>query len=367
VLAGAALRAPSREAVFILIPVVLAPALMLYPSIPLMAIGLWWTANTSAHHFIHRPFFRARSANAVFSLLLTGVMGVPQDVWRARHLAHHAHRPWRFRLTAQLAAEAGLLVAMWVTLAALDPELLATVYMPGWGAGLGLCAIQGHYEHAGGATTSHYGRLYNVLCFNDGYHAEHHAAPGLDWATLPQRIALDARSSRWPPLLRWLDAANLDTLERLVLQSRVLQWIVVRCHRRAFERLLPHLPPIRHVAIVGGGLFPRTALVLRELLPAARLLIIDANADHIESARARVGANVELELRRYPRPGELEAANPYDLLVIPLAFDGDREAIYRRRPARALIVHDWLWRPRGTSRVVSFALLKRINLLTGRA
>jgi hypothetical protein len=53
------------------------------------------------------------------------------------------------------------------------------------------------------------------------------------------------------------------------------------------------------------------------------------------------------------------------LLVIPLAFDGDREAIYRLRGAAALAVHDWIWRRRGISRVVSPALCKRINLLIG--
>jgi hypothetical protein len=52
--------------------------------------------------------------------------------------------------------------------------------------------------------------------------------------------------------------------------------------------------------------------------------------------------------------------------VIPLAFDGDRDAIYRHRPAAAVVVHDWIWRRRGTSRVVSVALLKRLNLVTAR-
>lgn len=329
-----------------------------------IAVGLWWTANTCGHIFIHRPYFKARSANAAFSLLLSVVMGVPQAAWRERHLAHHANRAWRFRWSLQLAAELGLIGAMWATLAAVDPALLATVYLPGWAAGLALCAIQGHYEHSGG-TTSHYGRFYNTLCFNDGYHAEHHAAPGVPWTKLPERIEPGASSSRWPPLLRWLDAANLDTLERLVLHSRALQRFVLDSHRRAFARLLPHLPPVHRVAIVGGGLFPRTALILRELLPGARVLIVDADLDNIESARARLGPDVEFEQRRYPADGELNASStPYDLLVIPLAFDGDREAIYRRQPAPAVIVHDWLWRRRGRTRVVSLALLKRLNLLT---
>ena len=62
-----------------------------------------------------------------------------------------------------------LVLAVWTAAASLAPGIFLTVYLPGWALGLGLCFLQGHYEHAGG-TTSHYGRLYNLLFFNDGYH-----------------------------------------------------------------------------------------------------------------------------------------------------------------------------------------------------
>ena len=51
------------------------------------------------------------------------------------------------------------------------------------------------------------------------------------------------------------------------------------------------------------------------------------------------------------------------VVIFPLAFDGDRGAIYTNPPAPAVIVHDWIWRRRGTSRIVSTALLKRVNLV----
>jgi hypothetical protein len=332
-------------------------------AIPLIAIGLWWTANTIAHHFIHRPFFSLRAANTGVAFLLTAVIGVPQTVWRDRHLAHHGGRAWRFRLTPQIAVESALLVALWVSLAVADGAFFFTVYTPGWVLGLALCALQGHYEHAVGVT-SHYGRLYNVICFNDGYHAEHHAYPGLPWTQLPGRAAPDTRASRWPPLLRWLDAFTLDALERLVLRSPWLQRFVIEAHRRAFERLLPFLPAVQRVAIVGGGLFPRTALVLRDLLPAARIIVIDANPDNLAIARALLPPDVRFEHRRFEVGDESCGAIPgCDLLVIPLALDGDREAIYRARWTGAVAVHDWLWRPRGTSRIVSRFLLKRVNLI----
>jgi hypothetical protein len=49
--------------------------------------------------------------------------------------------------------------------------------------------------------------------------------------------------------------------------------------------------------------------------------------------------------------------------VIPLSLDGDRAGIYRHPPSSAVLVHDWIWRRRGTGAIVSAALLKRINLV----
>jgi fatty acid desaturase len=67
----------------------------------ILALGLWWNANTIAHNFIHKPFFRARALNCLFSAYLSLVLGLPQSLWRDRHLAHHAGVPWRFRLRRQ--------------------------------------------------------------------------------------------------------------------------------------------------------------------------------------------------------------------------------------------------------------------------
>ena len=38
-----------------------------------------------------------------------------------------------------------------------------------------------------------------------------------------------------------------------------------------------------------------------------------------------------------------------DLLVVPLAFQGDRSQFYNSPPSRAVAVHDWLWRPHGVA------------------
>jgi len=333
------------------------------PSLALIALGMWWNANTISHNFIHRPFFRGRHWNAIFSAYLSLVLGVPQSLWRARHLAHHAGvSPAKFRIGGQMIVEGLLILAVWIALLVFAPQFLLTTYLPGLGLGLGLCQLQGHYEHVRG-TVSHYGRLYNVLFFNDGYHVEHHLRPAMSWARLPAQKAGGARVSRWPAVLRWLDVFSLTSLERLVLRSKKLQTFVLKKHEKAFRALLtPRLTELRSIQIVGGGLFPRTALVLKRLAPQARLRIVDARAENLQQARRFLGEEMELTQQFFDPSVAGSVSADCDLLVIPLDFEGDREAIYRRPPARTVAVHDWLWRRRGVSSVVSVLLLKRLNL-----
>src|SRR5262249_25318451 len=170
--------------------------------------------------------------------------------------------------------ELGLVLALWIALLILIPAFALKVYLPSYLLGLGLCYLQGHYEHAQG-TVSHYGRLYNLLFFNDGYHVEHHKHPGEDWVGLPNRVVCDASNSQWPAVFRWIESLNLCSLERLVLRSTFLQRFVLKKHERAIRLLLPDRLTIRSVGIVGGGLFPRTAFILSRLLPRARLVLID--------------------------------------------------------------------------------------------
>jgi hypothetical protein len=349
----------ARDWPFIALATLHGVVIVAWPALPLIAIGVWWNSNTISHNFIHRPFFSQRSWNLAFSGYLSLLLGIPQTLWRDRHLAHHSGVRWRWRASAQLFLEIGLVLSLWTALAVLSPRFFASVYLPAYVIGLTLCTIQGHYEHARGVT-SHYGRVYNVLFFNDGFHAEHHSNPGVAWTRLPQRREFAAQSSAWPPLLRWLDEFNLVTLEKLVLRSTLLQKFVLGSHRRAFRPLLSKLPPVRHVAIVGGGLFPRTALIIRDLMPGVRISVIDSNEENLATARRLIGKEVEFRHCRYVH-GERPDC---DLIVIPLCFDGDREAIYHSPlPDVPILVHDWIWRRHGTGSIVSMALLKRLNLV----
>lgn len=334
-----------------------AALLLAAPVLPVIALGVWWNSNTISHNFIHRPFFRRRSANALFAAGLSVLLGIPQSLWRDRHLAHHGGVRPRIRLTIELGAQIALVLALWAALAARAPAFFVSVYVPGYLLGLGLCALHGHYEHAHGAT-SYYGRLYNLLFFNDGYHVEHHANPALHWTRLGERADPHARRSGWPAPLRWIEDCNLDTLERFVLHAPILQRYVLRAHEGALRKVLSATIPPRHVAIVGGGLFPRTAIILRRLLPASRITIIDVSRPHLECARRLLQApEIEFRHERYTGGGD------YDLLVIPLAFRGDRAAVCARPPACGVLVHDWIWRGQRAGAIVSLALLKRVYLV----
>ena len=146
------------------------------------------------------------------------------------------------------------MLGLWGFLLAVQPYFFLTAYLPGYLVGLTLCYLHGHFEHARG-TTSHYGLLYNLLFFNDGYHVEHHTRPAEHWTRLPKRRPAEATGSRWPAVLRWLEHFNLDGMERLVLRSQPLQRFVLRKHERAFRALLPGLGNVRRVEL------PRAALL----------------------------------------------------------------------------------------------------------
>jgi hypothetical protein len=347
------------DAILVSLAALHAAFLLMWPTAPVIAVGVWWNANTISHNFIHRPFFRTRAANRLFSAALSILLGIPQALWRDRHLAHHAGVEWRPRVSGQLAIEMGLVVCLWLVLAGFEPRFFLRAYLPGFLVGLALCAMQGYWEHAGGRPVSHYGRIYNFLCFNDGYHAEHHAAPGVHWTDLPRRSVTGVAISAWPAMLRWIEVSPLELLERVVLRSALLRRFVLRKHRRALEALLPAPPAANRVTIVGGGLFPRTALILGELLPAAQLTIMDSEARNIEMARGMLGPNVQFRNERF-MPGE---GLDCDLAVVPLCLNGDRETVYAHPPSSAVLVHDWIWRRRGIGSVVSVVLLKRINLV----
>jgi hypothetical protein len=168
--------------------------------------------------------------------------------------------------------------------------------------------------------------------------------------------------------LNRLQSSCLVGLEHLALRSKPIQRWMVFTHRRAFQTLLAQIPQARleHVVIVGGGMFPRTLLILLDLLPRASFTVIEKERRHIEQARLILQAHAGISARIHFveacfLPGQpLEA----DALVLPLAFLGHRTALYQQMPTAYTFVHDWLWQHKTPkSARVSCWLLKRINLV----
>jgi hypothetical protein len=350
-------------------------------------MGMAWASNTVSHIHLHTPLFHSPRLNRGLCHFLTASLGIPQSIWRQRHLWHHAGEPVQTRrrpIGTRVVFEVLLVAAVMLGIAALSLRVFLLAYLPGYLVGLALCRLQGDMEHAASGDpqvgTSHYGALHNVLWFNDGYHAEHHAFPSEHWSMLPARRAeVVALESSLPPLTRpieplvtWLRAGvggaialGLCALERLALASGPLQRFMLATHLAAFRRVLATLPRApRTVTIVGGGLFPRTALVLARIFPNARLRVVDRSARSIAAAHAYLGT-----LRNAPALSfECADFDPAqhgsdDLVVVPLAFVGqsDLKAAVARRTA--LLTHDWLWTLRSQrTAMVSPLLLKRVCL-----
>lgn len=351
-------RHSQQDAYLVALSVLHPIALLLAPSIALIAAGVWWNSNTISHHFLHLPFFRSNAMNRLFSLYLTLLLGIPQSLWRDRHLSHHRGVNPATWFTSAIVFETILVATLWGLLIVVTPQFFLAVYLPGYAIGLLLCHVHGHFEHAGG-TTSTYGAIYNLLFFNDGYHVEHHGSPSRHWTRVRESRLEDSKTSRWPAILRWLDVFNLEALERMVLRQRFLQWFLLRTHAKAIHRLIPYFPAIQSALIIGGGMYPRTAILLKSFLPNTKVRILDSKSEHLAMARPFLDDDAGMEQAHYGPNFPVET----DLLVVPLSFNGSRQEIYRNPPAPAVLVHDWIWRKRGRSAIVSLLLLKRMNLI----
>ncbi len=359
------LRDP-RDRVPVMLSLLPPVAVLAWPGWVTVALGLWWLGNTVSHQAVHRRFFRAAALERAWSLWLSLLLGVPQRLWQQRHLAHHAERTWRWRRDAQLVQEGVVLLVVWCSFVLLAPRTCLAVYLPGVFAGLLLCVVHGYFEHRPGTTSIHAG-WWNTLFLNDGYHVEHHASPARHWRDLPQCRNQAAPTSRLPPVLRWLQwsrsTSMLDAAERLVLRWSLLRCWVLAVHRRAFVATLATVPTPRRVVIIGGGLFPRSAILLRELLPAAEIVVLDAEREHLDAARPWLPPGIVLRHGRYEAGQRLDA----DLVVVPLALEGSRASCVTDPPAPILLVHDWLWQRRGEGCIVAWWLCKRLYVVRADA
>lgn len=205
-----------------------------------------------AHNFIHNPFFFSRTLNRAFSVLNTLCIGVPQSLYRVHHLHHHKYNndakdpvtgtthdvtstfrfgkdggeeiiltyallglfrsSFRYMWTqAKQKGLLGLVIAESLAFAAFVGVLVTAnwrgflfFYVPVWYLGHVAAMAENYVEHHGAIpgnrktdSVSAYGRAYNLIWFNNGYHQEHHWKPQVHWTEVPTlRAQLPPATSR---------------------------------------------------------------------------------------------------------------------------------------------------------------------------
>lgn len=212
-----------------------------------LGLGLWQAFlvctnyQSVAHNFLHNPFFRSRRLNDLFGVFNSLLIGAPHSLYRLHHLRHHKYNndapdpltgqvndhtsTYRFspdgkreeplasyallayfrndflwlvrearrkRVLGMAAIEMAAHGALLAGLAWLNPWGLICFYVPVWLLGNIGAMAQNYLEHHGAIpgdrrtdSVSCYGRFYNLIWFNNGYHQEHHYRPQVHWTRLP--------------------------------------------------------------------------------------------------------------------------------------------------------------------------------------
>ncbi len=239
------------------------------------ALAIGWNLDSVSHNFIHNPFFRSRAMNRITDFVLTFSLGTPQTMYRFVHMRHHAgnsDRPgadgqtvdpisiyrygaaghaepmlsyvflqfWRddgpFEVARHIRAkrpaearqalqEFWAMLALYGAMAVVHWQFVALL-APFYYLGQCLSMLIAYYEHLGADPTnrpamgvSTYGRLYNLLFLNNGYHAEHHHQPKQHWSRM-RALREDTRREGLAETVRVLRVAHplgfLDPASRAV-------------------------------------------------------------------------------------------------------------------------------------------------------
>ena len=234
--------------------------------------------NGVSHNFIHNPFFRSRLLNRLFGVVESVACCFSQTYYDVVHMQHHkgnsdrqdeqgetvdwisiyrhghddeAESVWSYTFLSffrdhPLAINRELKkrgegdvfwgkVELWVfslTLAvlALFNWRYIVYFLPFMYLGHCFSYLNGYYRHFGGNTeepiawgVSSYGKVYNWIFFNNGYHAEHHFRPKCHWTRMHEfflqiqdrQRAAGTRVINQPHMLGFLDP-NLPTKSRPV-------------------------------------------------------------------------------------------------------------------------------------------------------
>jgi fatty acid desaturase len=220
------------------------------------------------HNFLHTPFFRRRAANRAFAVFNSANLFLPQVLYKYHHLAHHQYandpvansttldpsstyrygrsgrqegflkycalslfrdggtgeafrEAMRHGQQTQFVMESAAVVVAGAIWLAIDWRWMLVAYLPTFYFGWFLALLENYFEHHRASdqrsrladSVSYYGRWYNVVMFNEGYHQEHHLKPHLHWTRRPevhreyraQFKEAGAYEARMPPILGFFD------------------------------------------------------------------------------------------------------------------------------------------------------------------
>jgi fatty acid desaturase len=216
-----------------------APVWLLVAMGLVYAVSISWNINGVAHNFIHHPYFRSPVLNRIFSFVQSVSLGTPQLFIEEVHLRHHrgnsdrqvdgdtvdwlsiyrhghdgeAENPWSYtfkglfrndastiyrelrerdpRKAKWAAAELALIGVLYIAALIVEWRFVVLLLLPSYYLGHSLSNLNGYYRHYGGNPdvpiawgVSSYGKLYNFMWFNNGYHAEHHYRPNTHWTAM---------------------------------------------------------------------------------------------------------------------------------------------------------------------------------------
>ncbi|MBV9657008.1 MAG: fatty acid desaturase [Verrucomicrobia bacterium] len=216
------------------------------------AVAINANINGISHNFIHSPYFRAPLLNRLFSVVESLACCFSQTYYDVVHTQHHkgnsdkkdaetgdtvdwisiyrhghddeAENVWSYvflsffrdnpvAIKRELAKrgeaevrwgnlELACFITLLATLAFLNWRFIV-FFLPFMYLGHCFSYLNGYYRHFGGNPdepiawgVSTYGKIYNALFFNNGYHAEHHFRPSVHWTKMSALQAKIADAQR---------------------------------------------------------------------------------------------------------------------------------------------------------------------------
>lgn len=227
------------------------------------AVSISWNINGISHNFIHNAYFKSGFLNRLFSLMESVTMVFSQTFYDAVHRRHHignsdrqdekgdtidwlsiyrygldgqAENVWAYTFKGYFRDDPGLIfkeikrkspflawfgvfeIVFSISLVFVGFVLnwkFMLFMLPFYYLGHCLSSLNGFYEHWNGNPdkpiawgVSSYSKLYNIMWFNNGYHAEHHYRPKQHWTQmkdLHQQIA-EKQKEAGVHVIRWSHA-----------------------------------------------------------------------------------------------------------------------------------------------------------------